>query len=120
MITGMLILTLMAVSSSAALIVEAVLLGFFSGIYIALPPVIFVSLTPDKSKIGTRIGMGMGMLAFGVLAGGPGGGGILQRGGMENLDWHGTWIYGGVCTLASGALFCVVRFMRAGFAIKKV
>jgi MFS family permease len=113
----------MAVKSSAALIVEAVLLGFFSGIYIALPPVIFVQLTPDKSKIGTRIGMGFALLGGGVLAGGPGGGGILQRHGdgpNDPLDWHGTWIYGGVCTLASAAIMAGVRFMRAGVKIKKV
>lgn len=120
LITGMLILTLMAVHGSAGLIVEAVLLGFFSGIFIALPPVIFVALTPDKSKIGTRIGMGMGMLAGGVLAGGPGGGAILQRNGLEHLDWTGTWVYGGVCTLFSGSMFVLVRFMKAGVKVKKV
>jgi MFS family permease len=123
LITGALILCLMAVKSSAALIVEAVLLGFFSGIYIALPPVIFVQLTPDKSKIGTRIGMGFALLGAGVLAGGPGGGGILQRHGdgpNDPLDWHGTWIYGGVCTIASAAIMSVVRVMKAGVKVKKV
>jgi MFS family permease len=105
------------------LIVEAVLLGFFSGIYIALPPVVFVHLTPDKSKIGTRIGMGFAILGAGVLAGGPGGGGILQRHGTgegAELDWTGTWVYGGVCTLASGCIMALVRFMRAGVKVKKV
>lgn len=120
LVTGVLILCLISVHSAAALIAEAALLGFFSGIYIALPPVIFVKLTPDKSKIGTRIGMGMGMLGCGVLAGGPGGGGILQRRGMDDLDWTGTWVYGGVCTLASGLIMLAVRFKQAGFKVKKV
>ena len=120
--TGIVLLLMLAVASSAAgLIVLAVLLGFFSGIYIALPPVIFVSLTPDKSKIGTRIGMGMGMLAFGVLAGGPGAGGILQKAGPTGpLDWTGTWVYGGICTVASGVIFIGVRVMKGGFKWTKV
>lgn len=99
----------------------AVLIGFFSGIYIALPPVIFVALTPDKSKIGTRIGMGFAILGFGVLAGGPGGGGILQRHGEQGpLDWSGTWIYGGILPIASAVIMATVRYMRGGLKVKKV
>jgi MFS family permease len=114
-------LCLLAVHSAAGLIVLAALLGFSSGIYIALPPVIFVALTPDKSKIGTRIGMGFAIFGLGVLAGGPGGGGILQRHGEQGpLDWTGTWIYGGILPLASGVIMAGVRYMRAGLKVKKV
>ena len=90
-----------------------------SGIFIALPPVIFVGLTKDKSRIGTRIGMGMAMFGLGVLAGGPGGGAILQRRGMENseLDWTGTWIFGGVCLLAAGMVFVVLRIWKGGIKL---
>lgn len=83
---------------------------------------IFVALTPDKSKIGTRIGMGFAILGAGVLAGGPGGGAILQRRGegAGDLDWTGTWVYGGLCPLVSGLIMAGVRFMRAGVKVKKV
>lgn len=95
------------------IVVEALLFGFFSGIFIALPPVLFVALTADKSKLGTRIGNGFALLALGVLAGGPGGGGVLG----DDYDWTGTWAYGGATLIASGAIFLVVRYMKVGFKV---
>ena len=59
------------------MIVVAIMFGFFSGIFIALPPVLFFQLTKNKAVVGTRVGMGFAFLGFGVLAGGPGGGGIF-------------------------------------------
>ncbi|KAG0651908.1 Aspyridones efflux apdF [Hyphodiscus hymeniophilus] len=102
-IVGILILCMMAVKSEAAIIIVAILVGFFSGVFIGLPPVCFVMLTKDKTKIGTRIGMGFGMISFGVLAGGPGGGSVL--GVNEPLDWRGLWIFGGVSGIVAGLGF---------------
>lgn len=85
------------------------LFGFFSGIFIALPPVLFVALTEDKSKVGTRIGMGFAMIGLGVLAGGPGGGAILG-----NDNWTATWIYAGVMPIAAGCIFAGIRLYKAG------
>jgi hypothetical protein len=78
--------------------------------------VLFVQFTKDKTKIGTRIGMGFAMVGLGVLAGGPGGGGILQRRGeaIDTLDWTGTWTYGGVVVLAAGAIFTALRIWKSG------
>ena len=76
---GIVLLCYLAVDSAGGLIVCTLLFGFFSGIFIALPPVLFVALTKDKSKIGTRIGMGFTMIGVGVLCGGPGGGAILGK-----------------------------------------
>ena len=96
--------------------------GFFSGIFIALPPVLFVAFTEDKSKVGTRIGMGFAMVGCGVLAGGPGAGGILQgnNGSLESgdLDWTSTWTYGGVCTIVAGVMFAILRVWRGGLKLK--
>ena len=91
--------------------------GFFSGIFIALPPVLFVALTQDKSKVGTRIGMGFALVGFGVLAGGPGGGGILGN-NQRDLDWNGAWIYGGVVTLGAGTVFSILRVRKGGFKLR--
>ena len=44
----------MAVTQVAGMVVCALFFGFFSGVFIALPPVLVVVLTKDKSKIGTR------------------------------------------------------------------
>ncbi|EME48913.1 hypothetical protein DOTSEDRAFT_162812 [Dothistroma septosporum NZE10] len=110
---GIVLLCMIAVRNAGGLIVEALLFGFFSGIFVALPPVLFVTLTADKSKVGTRIGMGFGMVALGVLAGGPGGGGILGN-DDHNLHWTSTWIYAGVTCLAASAIFAVVRVLKGG------
>lgn len=99
------------------MIVCALFFGFFSGIFIALPPVLFVVLTKDKSKVGTRIGQGFAMLGLGVLAGGPGGGGILGN-DPKNLHWNAVWIYAGVVTLGAGAVFTFLRVIRGGAKLK--
>ena len=114
-ISGILILCMMAVKSTASIIVVAILVGFFSGVFIAMPPVCFVSLIEDKSKIGTRIGMGFGMIALGVLVGGPGGGGIL--GTHDPLNWNGLWAFGGVTALVSGVMYFGLRIARSGLKL---
>jgi MFS family permease len=103
----------MAVTNLGGIVVQALLFGFFSGIFIALPPVCFFSLTADKTKLGTRLGMGFAVIALGVLAGGPGGGGILQA-DPEDLNWNGTWAYAAATLLVAGVIFVGVRVMKVG------
>jgi MFS family permease len=112
-----LIFCMIAVGGLGGIITLAILFGFFSGIFIALPPVLMVALTADKSKIGSRIGMAFGFIGFGTLAGGPGGADLLQNYGKD-LDWTGLWVYGGVACGVSAVLFCVVRFMKVGGKLK--
>ncbi|KAL9612463.1 MAG: hypothetical protein Q9167_002935 [Letrouitia subvulpina] len=114
-ISGVLILCMIAVRSEAAIIVVAVLSGFFSGVFIAMPPVCFVSLIKDKTRIGTRMGMGFGMIAFGMLIGGPGGGAIL--GTQEPLEWTGLWAFGGVSAALAGIMYAGLRVARGGFSL---
>lgn len=111
-ITGALILCLIAVNSIGGIITIAILAGFFSGVFIAMPPVCFAALTKNKSVIGTRIGMGFGMVAFGVLTGGPGGGAVL--GNNPPLDWTNLWVFGGVTAVAAGIMYTVLRIYRSG------
>jgi len=117
LIVSILIFCTIAVNSVAGIVVEALLFGFFSGIYIALPPVILASLTEDKSKIGTRVGMAFTMIAFSVLIGGPGTGAIIGP-NENNENWKGAWIMGGVFTMASAVLLVWLRFLRGGAKIK--
>ncbi|KAH0343492.1 MFS general substrate transporter, partial [Aureobasidium melanogenum] len=112
-VCSILIFCMIAVDGLASIIVLAVLFGFFSGVFIALPPVCLVALTADKSRIGSRIGMAFAFMGFGTLAGGPGGGAILQNYGPK-LQWTGLWIYGGVACAVAAAMFTVVRMMKAG------
>jgi len=114
---GISLLGLTGVHNAAGIIVIAVLFGFFSGIFVALPPVLFVALTKDKSKIGTRIGMGFAMCSAGALIGGPGGGGVLGT-NAANLNWTGLWIFGGVCCIAGGVVYLILRTMLVGPRLK--
>jgi MFS family permease len=98
---SLLLFVMQAVHSTAGIVVVVLLFGFFSGVFIALPPVIFVQLTADKSMIGTRIGMGFALIAFSTFAGGPGAGGVLGSDG--GLNWTGLWSYGGA-TMAAAAI----------------
>lgn len=119
LICGILVLCMLAVTNTAGIIVIAVLFGFFSGVFVALPPVCFAVITQDKSKIGTRIGMGFGIIALSVLIGGPAAGAILGTNGSgAHFNWTGTWTFGGVLTMVSGALFCVMRVWRGGLKLK--
>lgn len=114
-ILGVLILCMIAITTQGAIITIAVLSGLFSGVFIAMPPVCFVALTQDKRKIGTRIGMGYGMIGFGALAGGPGGGSILGNSGP--LNWTGLWAYGGVSACVAGLMYAGMRFAKYGFKL---
>jgi MFS family permease len=90
--------------------------GFFSGVFVALPPVAFIALTADKSKLGTRIGMGFAFTGLGTLIGGPGGGAILGK-THGNLHWTETWVFGGVTLLGSAALMLGLRLWKTGFKV---
>ena len=114
---GITLLCYMAANNLGSLIACTIFFGFFSGVFIALPPVLLAALTKDKSKVGTRMGMGFAMIGIGVLCGGPGGGGILGT-DNSNLHWDGVWIYAGVTTLVAGTVFTILRFVQTGFKLK--
>ncbi|KAJ5964481.1 uncharacterized protein N7479_004357 [Penicillium vulpinum] len=111
--SGLLMFCMIAVHSKGAVIAMAVLSGFMSGALIGLPPMCLAILTVDKSKIGTRIGMGYAIIALGVLVGGPGGGAILRQSGAS-LDWQGLWVFGGVPTCVSGLCYMAIRVYKYG------
>jgi MFS family permease len=113
-LVGIVLLCYLAIDAAGGLVVGALFFGFFSGIFIALPPVLFVALTKDKSQVGTRSGMGFTMVAAGVLCGGPGGGAILGQ-NEHDLHWTSLWIYAGITTIAAGVVFFILRFVKVGW-----
>jgi predicted MFS family arabinose efflux permease len=116
--SGLLMLCMIAVHSKGAVIVIALLSGFFSGALIGLPPVCLAMLTPDKSRLGSRIGMGYAIIALGVLVSGPAGGAVLNNGGGQ-LHWDKLWVFGGVLTAVSSVGFVMVRVMKYGTSLNK-
>ena len=91
-------------------------MGFTSGAFIAMPPVCFVALIKDKSRIGTRMGMGFGMLSFGLLIGGPAGGAVVDD--RNPLNWNGLWAFGGASAMLAGGCYGVLRVMQSGWKLK--
>ncbi|KNG83909.1 putative MFS monocarboxylate transporter [Aspergillus nomiae NRRL 13137] len=74
---------------------------------------VLAMLTKDKSRLGTRIGMGYAIIALGVLISGPSSGAILRTGG-DSLNWHSLWTFGGVPTCAAGLLYAAIRVAKYG------
>jgi MFS family permease len=114
-LAGIFTLCLIAVKREASLIVLAVLSGFASGVVIGLPPLCFVAVTADRSKLGTRMGMGYAMIGLGVLAGGPGAGKILGSG--QHLDWQSVWAFSGASCIAAGLGYAAIRVFKYGAQI---
>jgi MFS family permease len=115
LVTGVLLLCLIPVRHAAAMYVLTILCGFFSGVLIGLPPVCFAALTQNKALIGTRLGMGFGIVSFGLLIGGPGAGAVL--GSSEPLEWTRLWVFGGVPTCAAGLVYAALRLWRSGLRV---
>ncbi|KAJ1559893.1 hypothetical protein HK405_008954, partial [Cladochytrium tenue] len=98
-VCALLTLCLIPPATLGGVVAIAFIYGFFSGVMIALPIVCLVRLTPDKTKIGTRLGMGIGLASLGMLVGRPGAGAVLGS-DPDNLRWTDTWIHGGCAMLA--------------------
>ncbi|RDW70382.1 major facilitator superfamily protein-5 [Coleophoma crateriformis] len=84
----------------AGIIVFCILFGFFSGSIVSLPPTALVTLSPDLSVIGTRMGMCFSFAGLGLLIGNPIAGAILTgKSGFMGLKAFGgaTVIVGFVC-----------------------
>lgn len=100
-----------AVSNEGAIIAFSILFGFFSGTFVSLPPACIASMTKDMSVLGTRMGMSFFVCAFGILAGTPVAGAIIQR---ENGDYLYAKVFGGLATFLSVACLTLARFLKTG------
>lgn len=107
---------LLAIGTSAGVIVYCILYGFFSGAFMGLPAAGVINLTDDKSKIGARLGMTLGIVGLGVLISNPIAGAIL---GDEN-NWKG--LVGWCCALlvAGTASMMASRIIKSGAGITRI
>ncbi|KAE8404101.1 major facilitator superfamily domain-containing protein [Aspergillus pseudonomiae] len=107
-ISGLLSLCWIAISDSGGLIVFAVLYGFFSGTFVALPAVALTTLTPNLETLGTRMGMCSVLCGLGSLCGSPVAGAILDHTGL----YLGIQLYSGISIGATGVLLLFARLLR--------
>lgn len=68
---GILCLSWIRVTDVAGITVFAALYGFFAGAYVSLLPPVIVQLIPDMTVVGTWMGMCLFIASFGLLAGSP-------------------------------------------------
>lgn len=114
LICGVLVLAWTAVHSTGALLAFALLYGFFSGSFVSLPPSALVSLSPDLSKVGTRIGMSFGVSSLGVLVGSPVGGALLN---LHTGHYVRMQVFCAVTLLFACAMLVVARVAKSGLVL---
>ncbi|KAH8807154.1 MFS monocarboxylate transporter-like protein [Xylogone sp. PMI_703] len=104
-----------AIHSTAGLVVFCVLYGFFSGVFVSLPPTVMVMLSPNPGVIGTRMGMHYAVGAFGLLIGSPVAGQLIQHAGFKAAI-----AFNGATVAASVACFVAAKGAMAGLRWKTV
>ncbi|KAI0153421.1 major facilitator superfamily domain-containing protein [Pestalotiopsis sp. NC0098] len=110
LLSAILTFCLLAIKTAPSLIVFSVFYGFSAGAFMGLPAASIVTLSADKSKIGTRIGMTLAFVGFGVLVSNPIAGSIL---GVDQ-NWLGLIVWCGVLLIASALCLITARILKTG------
>ena len=109
--TGILSLGWIGIHTQASIIVFAVLYGFFSGSVISLPAAALTNLSPDLSRLGTRMGMNQVFCSLGSLAGPPIAGAILA----STHKYRGVQLFSGLTVVCAGFLLLFTRLAKEGY-----
>ena len=104
------------VKSTAGLIVFCLLYGFFSGAFISIPPSCIVSLSPDLSVVGIRVGMSFALASFGILIGNPSAGAILGA-GDSGRAWIGLKSWCATCVGIATIFIISARIKKTGWKL---
>lgn len=111
-ISSILIIILKYVTTQTGLIIYALAFGFASGSFVSLPPVAIAQITPDFSRLGTRIGQAFISCAFALLIGPPISGAIIAKDGGK-LD--GALVFSGVMGLVGVGIVSFARVAKTGW-----
>ncbi|KAF5977942.1 riboflavin transporter MCH5 [Fusarium coicis] len=100
-------LCLISATTTPRLLVTVISQGFFTGSFFALQPTIFVRLTSDPRRIGTRFGMAFSVMSVALLFGPPVGG-ALRR----SLGYTAAWVWAGLTVFVGGILILCSRLLK--------
>lgn len=100
-------LSLIAAKTQARLIVAIVFQGFFTGTFFALQPTIFVRLSADPSKIGTRFGMAFSVMSVALLFGSPISGALRKQ-----MGYNAAWVWAGITIFCGGMVILASRVLK--------
>lgn len=92
-----------------SLVVFALLYGAFSGGVVALTPAAIITLTPNLSKVGARMGTTFMLAGLSLLVGPPIAGTIL--GGSTEVEWLGTISYTAGGLILATFFYCLTRVL---------
>lgn len=93
----------------SGLVVFALLYGMFSGGIVSVVPSALISMSPDLSRIGTRMGMNFMLTGVSILVGTPIAGAIL--GGFSEAEWLGVIGYSAAGLSVGTCLYACCRFI---------
>jgi MFS family permease len=101
----------LGVHDLAGIIVFALLYGFFNGGVTSLPQSAIVTLTPDLSRLGTRLGMVFVMVGISVLIGNPIAGAILGD-SFGLTSWRGLIAFSATALLIGSAFYLLSQIFH--------
>ncbi|KAG1852404.1 major facilitator superfamily domain-containing protein [Suillus tomentosus] len=101
------IISMMALSDVADVVVLGLTYGYFSGVYIALLVPLVTVLTPDLSELGARMGICFAFTAFGGLLSGPISGALLG----PQYKWWIASLFSGLIALVGSSILVVMRLI---------
>jgi MFS family permease len=112
--SGILVFFWIAIQDLVGVIAFAILYGFFSGAVVSLPPTALVTICPDLSKIGTRLGMSFSFAGFGLLVGNPIAGALLRSG----LHYEGLQVFSGIAVIIGFVLLGCATMVHTAMKAK--
>lgn len=104
--------SLLAVRTTAGLVVYSILFEVASGAFTGLLATGIVTLPPDKSKVGARLGMTLVHVGIGVLVGNPIAGAILGR----NENWLGLLVFCASISVVTSMVILSSRIAKVRFS----
>ncbi|KAF1834461.1 MFS general substrate transporter [Decorospora gaudefroyi] len=96
--SGVLALCWISIEKESTFIAFSILWGFFSAALVTVPSAAFANITPDLSRLGTRLGMSWSVSSIASLIGAPIAGALLKRTDRQ-MDFIGVQVWSGVCLM---------------------
>lgn len=95
--------------------------GFFSAALVTVPSAAFANITPDLSRLGTRLGMSWSVSSLATLVGAPIAGALLKKTNGKT-NFIGVQVWSGVCLMIGTCFLCVlwiatVRAQKKGWRV---
>lgn len=82
--------------------------GFFSAALVTVPSAAFANITPDLSRLGTRLGMSWSVSSIASLIGAPIAGSLLKR-TDGRTNFIGVQVWSGACLLLGTSWLIVLH-----------